>query len=111
MIEKIVLNHLKAELAPAKVSLEVPEGPPAEYVVLEKTGSRRQNHIDMATFAVQSCSTTLEKAAILNEKAKAAMDSLVQQPEVSASKLNSDYNFTDTRTKKYRYQAVYNIYY
>jgi len=29
--------------------------------------------------------------------------------EIGKVKLNSDYNFTDTVTKQYRYQAVYDI--
>ena len=28
---------------------------------------------------------------------------------ISKIKLNSDYNFTDTETKEYRYQAVFDI--
>ena len=48
-------------------------------------------------------------AAVLNDKVKKAMDKMIELPEISSCKLNSDYNFTDTETKRYRYQAVYNI--
>ena len=48
----------------------------------------------------------------LNEKVKEAMDELPWELDsVTRSKLNSDYNFTDTATRKYRYQAVYDITY
>lgn len=50
-------------------------------------------------------------AARLNERVKAAMDSAAELDAVSASRLNSDYNFTDTTTKRYRYQAVYDLVY
>ena len=51
------------------------------------------------------------KASELNEIVKEKMDDLITLPNISKSSLNSDYNFTDTQTKKYRYQAVYDIYY
>lgn len=110
MIETIVLDYLSSVL-PEPCSLEVPERPPARFVVLEKTGSGRENYINTASFAVQSYAPSLFEAAELNERVKAAMDDLIQLPDIFSSKLDSDYNFTDTATKKYRYQAVYNITY
>ena len=110
MIETIVLDYLSSVL-PEPCSLEVPERPPARFVVLEKTGSSRKNFIDTAIFAVQSYAPSLFEAAELNERVKAAMDDLILLPDIFSSKLDSDYNFTDTATKKYRYQAVYNITY
>ena len=68
-----------------------------------------EDYIYHATVALQSYSYTLLNAAVLNDKVKKAMDEMIELPEISSSKLNSDYNFTDTATKRYRYQAVYNI--
>lgn len=110
MIETIVLDHLSSVL-PEPCSLEVPERPPARFVVLEKTGSSRENYINTASFAVQSYGPSLFEAAELNERVKAAMDELIQLPDIISSDLDSDYNFTDTSTKRYRYQAVYDIIY
>ncbi len=42
-----------------------------------------------------------------NETVKLAMDSLDELAEVCRVQLNSDYNFTDTASKRYRYQAVF----
>ena len=39
------------------------------------------------------------------------MAGIVELPDVSRSALNSDYNYTDTDTKTYRYQAVYDLTY
>ena len=50
------------------------------------------------------------EAAKLNEKIKNLMYDLTTISEVSKVKLNSDYNFTDTETKRYRYQAIFDIY-
>ena len=110
MIETIVLDYLSSVL-PEPCSLEVPERPPARFVVLEKTGSSRENYINTASFAVQSYGPSLFEAAELNERVKAAMDELIQLPDIISSDLDSDYNFTDTSTKRYRYQAVYDIIY
>lgn len=111
MIETIVLNALNAVL-PVEAFMEDPKNKPASYVVLEKTGSNRENRLDTATFAAKSIAPSLEEAAALNEAVKAALDQLPYTAEhIFAAKLNSDYNFTDTRTKQRRYQAVYNITY
>lgn len=108
MIEKVILNYLNEQLN-VPVYMERPEEDTGEYVVIEKTGSGRMNHINRATFALQSFGNSLVRAAEINEDAKAAMDALIVLPEVSRSQLNSDYNYTDTQKKRYRYQAVYDI--
>ena len=46
-----------------------------------------------------------------NEKVKNAMNNIVVLGAIGSSDLNSDYNFTDTTKKKYRYQAVYDLTY
>jgi len=45
----------------------------------------------------------------LNEAVKAAVEMLVELDDVSSVSLNSDYIYTDTESKKYRYQAVFDI--
>lgn len=109
MIEKTIFDYLTAELAPVPVYMELPKIKPQTCVVIEKTGSGRSNHINSATIAVQSYAPSMLAAAQLNETVKTAMDAAVQLPDVSASRLNSDYNYTDTTTKEYRYQAVYDV--
>lgn len=108
MIEKIVLEHLKIVLD-VGVFMQRPENPPKEYVIIEKTGGTKDNNINAATFAFQSYSSTLYKAAELNQRVKAAVESLTELDEIGRVSLNSDYNFTDTATKQYRYQAVFVI--
>lgn len=110
MIEIIIKNYLAEKLS-VPVVLEVPADPPKSFVLLEKTGSSREEHIDRVMLAIQSYAPSMYAAAKLNEQVKAAMDSAVELDAVSASRLNSDYNFTDTTTKRYRYQAVYDLVY
>jgi hypothetical protein len=110
MIETIILAHLKTELDMNNVFMEVPrDNLPTRFIVIEKTGGERQNLINTSTFAVQSYAESLYEAAALNELTKAAMDSLVEEDEIARSAYQTDYNFTDTKTKRYRYQAVYDI--
>lgn len=108
MIETAVLDYLKSVLS-VPVYMEKPTDSVKEYVMIEKTGSGKENYINSATFAIQSYSTSLYKAAELNEQVKNAMDTIKYSADVSSAKLNSDYNYTDTTTKSYRYQAVYDL--
>lgn len=109
MIELVILNHLKQVLN-VGVYLESPDPAPEKYVLFEKTGSGSVNRLSSSTFAFQSCANSIYEAAALNEKVKEAVEELITLDEIGKVKLNSDYNFTDTTTKKYRYQAVYDIY-
>lgn len=108
MIEAVIREYLQAKLD-VPVYLQIPMEPPERYVTIERTGGGDSNFIKSATFAIQSWANTMYEAADLNERVKALMDNATTLPEVSASDLNSDYNYTDTSTMKYRYQAVYDL--
>lgn len=110
MIEKVILNHLMEKLNMTDVYPEVPrDNIPAQFVVIDKTGGGEDNQIWNSQFAVQSYGGTLLDAAELNARVKVAMKSLTEHQDVSRCHLETDYNFTDTETKRYRYQAVYDI--
>ena len=51
------------------------------------------------------------EAAMLNEKVKKVIGDITDLNDISSVKLNSDYNYTDTARKKYRYQAVFDFVY
>lgn len=110
MIEVIIKNHLDAKLT-EPVYLEKPSPSIESYVVFEKTSSGKSNHLPTATFAFQSYGKSLYEALQLNEKVKVAVEQLIELDEIRGVSLNSDYNFTDTATKEYRYQAVFDIKY
>ena len=110
MIETTVLDYLRDRLG-VPVTMEVLEGASGTFVVLEKTGSSRQNYIRRATLAVQSYAPTLLLAAQLDDRVIEAMLALPKLDRVAACRLERDYNFTDTETKKYRYQAVFAVTY
>lgn len=108
MIELTIKTHFDTVLD-VDVYFEQPETAPESFVLIEKTGSGRTNKLNSSTFAFQSYAGSMYEAASLNEQVKAAADSLVSLDEIASVSLNSDYNFTDTTTKRYRYQAVYDI--
>lgn len=110
MIEKIVLDYLNNVLRfPAY--MELPEEHPTKYILIEKTGSSNENHVNSATIAIKSHAESLYEAASLNEDVKREMNKIIKLNEISDVQLNSDYNFTDTVKKQYRYQAVYDLIY
>jgi len=87
------------------------ENMPGSFVIFEKTSGGQKNQINSASFAFQSYGRSMYDAAKLNEELKAAVFKLQWSKEVGGVRLNSDYNFTDTTTKRYRYQAVFDITY
>ena len=108
MIEVIVLSFLSERL-PVPVYPEFPTDPPERFVVLRKEDSGRENLLDSAMFVADSYAEPLLEAAKLNEQVKAALDALTQIDEVCSVNRGGDYPAFDTKNKRHRYQAVYNI--
>ena len=91
---------------------EEPEKPPREYIVIGKVGGGCDNHIDSAIMTIRSYSGTMAQAASLNQQVKRLMlYDFPTLPEIAGVYLNSDYPQADPSTKRYRYQAVYDITY
>lgn len=118
MIEKTILDYLEEQLTPVPVLMELPEVPSADYptfpdalVVIEKVGTSRTNRVECASIAFQSYANTLYNAAALDDLVKAAVDKMATLTNICGVYLASNYNHTDTRTKRYRYQCVYDIYF
>lgn len=109
MIEKIILDYVSAALQ-VPVRMEIPVDPPARYVVLNRSGRGRENGLEGANLIADSYAESLLEAARLNEQVKAVLDDLDTLDEISSAQLATDYPLTDTTNKKYRYQAVYEIY-
>ncbi|MDO4710623.1 MAG: hypothetical protein Q4A75_01505 [Peptostreptococcaceae bacterium] len=110
MIEEIIKKHLEKKLQ-VKVLFEKPEPDKEAYILVEKVGSSKKNYLPSATFAFQSYGKTLFEAAELNERLKEAVESMIELDEIRGIRFEGDHNFTDTDTKKYRYQAVFEIKY
>lgn len=118
MIEQIVLDYL-TEHMDVPVFMELPEVPsedyptmPERFILLEKVGGGLNDHIDSGSVAVQSYSlNSLYEAACLDEEMRAVMFGILEQDDISEVRLASNYNHTDTRTKRYRYQSVFEFHF
>ena len=107
MIAKTLLDYLDNNLN-VPVVMEAPEQTTG-YVLIDQTGSSRTNHIITTTFAIQSYGSSLYNAMLLNDEVKDAMVGFAELDEITRVELETDYNFTNTATKQYRWQAVYQI--
>ena len=112
MIEDKVKEFLESKLS-VPVLMEVPKGPAPSFVVIEKTGSSQINLVSTSILTIQSYAPSLYEAALLNDQVKDWMlDGMVglgALERIAKVSLNSDYNFTDTSTKRYRYQALFEV--
>ena len=113
MIEIIVKDFLESKLS-VPVLMEVPKNAASQFVIIEKTGGAQENHISSAIMTIQSYAESKFEAAELNETVKHYMldgiEGLITENDVTSVSLNGDYDFTDTSTKRYRYQALFEIY-
>lgn len=107
MIAKTLLDYLDSVLD-VPVVMEAPKQR-TDYVLIDQTGSSRANHIITTTFAIQSYGASLYDAMVLNEKVKDAMVGFAELDTITRVELQTDYNFTNTATKQYRWQAVFSI--
>lgn len=118
MIEQIVLEYL-TEHIDVPVFTELPEVPsedystmPERFLVLEKVGGGLNDHINSGSIAVQSYSlNSLYEAAELDEEMRNVMFGILARNDISEVRLASNYNHTDTRTKRYRYQSVFEFHF
>lgn len=107
MIAKTLLDYLDSNLD-VPVVMEAPEQTTG-YVLIDQTGSSCTNHIITTTFAIQSYGASLYDAMVLNDEVKDAMVGFAELDEITRVELETDYNYTNTATKQYRWQAVYLI--
>lgn len=108
MIEITIKEFLDDRLS-VQVFLERQDEMPSSFVLFEKTSGGKRNQLSSSTFAFQSYGKSMYEAAKLNEELKEAVEDMIVLNEISGIKMNSDYNYTDTTTKEYRYQAVFDI--
>ena len=108
MIEKIIQDYL-SEATSVPVLMEKPSPPPARYYIIEKTGGGRVDTLHHTMLNVESHAPTLYETVQLHDTAMAAMLQADSLAAVSKVSLNTEYNNTDTETKSYQYEAVYEV--
>ena len=108
MIEKTVRDYLLTVLS-VPVYTDRPANPPVDRVVIERVGGSAENLARHARIAIQSYGGTRLAAGTLHEQVLAAMPNIGTVD--GGVYLDSEYDYTDTTTKVYRYQAVFDITY
>lgn len=112
LIEATVIGYLSGLLHTTNVYAERPVDLPVEYYIVEKTAAGEENHIQKATVAVQSISSvSMLNAAVMSKSVEKAMKSITSVAGIGKCKLNSAYNFTNSETREYRYQAIFDLTY
>ena len=110
MIEKTVIAYLKKCFPQESVTAEVPSGMPDRFITVEKTGSQQLGvGLFQSTIAVQSWEKDKLSAAGLSERICEALRCMPDTVDEVTRARGSDYDFTDTTTKRYRYQAVFTL--
>jgi hypothetical protein len=80
--------------------------------MVQKTGSTTRDRLTTAQIVVQSVTVQSKaQAARMNERLAGVMEGIVGTSGISACHLNADYDYTDTTSKRWRYQAVFDITY
>ena len=110
MIEETIIKYLSEQLS-VPVYMEEPKDVPNSYVIIEKTGESRSAFLYHGTIAIQSYGTSLYETAKLDALVRSAMFNIIDLDDITRCDLNASYNFTDTTTKRYRYQSVYDLIY
>lgn len=119
MIEKLIFDYLTSVLEDDVVLMEAPQIPsddfavwPDNLVLIERLGGSKTNKVSHASIAVQSYGASLYDAVRRDAEVRTYMeDAPAYLVNVGRVALNSCYNFTDTRTGRYRYQSIFEIYY
>lgn len=106
-IEEIICNYLTEKLEVVALP-EKPSRPFHNKVFVERTGGNGR-FIKETTIAIQSYGDSEYEAATLNDSVIDAMYEITELNAITNVSLNSNHNYSDTETKEYRYQAVFDI--
>lgn len=110
-IETIVINHLRDLGFPAFAEEPDKANRPERYYLVEKTSGSETIGLQNANIAVQSYAPSLVECMGLNYAAIEKMRTLTENVQVTRCRLVTNYNYTETGTRRYRYQALFSISY
>lgn len=109
MIEVTVKNAIETYTGIATY-MEIPKNHPDTFAIIERVGGSQDEHISYAMISVQIYAPSMGYAAqACDTISQAMLYEAINEPDISSVALNAKYNATDTETKKYRYQAIFDI--
>ena len=109
MIEAILVDYLETELDVPCFVMMPDTMPQGNFIVLDRIGTSKTNHVTSYEMAVQSYGNTAFSAATLNELVIEAMEDLLSDDRFSRIHLNNSQMQTDTTRKLNRYQSTFEI--
>ena len=110
MIEADVRDYLLTKVN-VPVYLDAPKVTPNAYIKVFRNGTSGTRFLESALFTFHCIASTLLESAALSEQLKEAMYDMPSVPKISKVELNAETDWTDTATREYRYQSVYEITY
>ena len=109
MIEAILIEYLGAELNVPVFVMFPDTMPKGQFIVLDRIGMGKTNHITSYEMAVQSYGSTALDAATLNELVIETMENAIADDRFARIHLNNSQMQTDTTRKLNRYQSTFEI--
>lgn len=108
MIEAILIEILGELDVPVFVMFPdtMPQG---QFIVLDRIGMGKTNHITSYEMAIQSYGSTALDAATLNELVIETMENAISDDRFARIHLNNSQMQTDTTRKLNRYQTTFEI--
>lgn len=108
MIEAILIEILGVLDVPVFVMFPdtMPQG---QFIVLDRIGMGKTNHITSYEMAIQSYGSTALDAATLNELVIETMENAISDDRFARIHLNNSQMQTDTTRKLNRYQTTFEI--
>lgn len=110
--EAYVIKYLDDSMPGVFVSGDVPEEEHyRNFLTVELTGADITNQVSGATLAIDSWAPTRAEAMQLSAEVKTAMFNMLEEPEISAVELLTEYNNPRLSTKHPRYRTMWRIVY
>lgn len=109
MIEAILIEILGALDVPDIFVMFPDTMPQGQFIVLDRIGTGKTNHITSYEMAVQSYGSTALDAATLNELVIETMENAISDDRFARIHLNNSQMQTDIAHKLNRYQSTFEI--
>lgn len=109
MIELTIKQYLEDKLKIPVVFEIASDFTKKKFVLIEKLGSNNQDKLYRSSYAFKVYDESLYKTMVLSNIVKSKIEEMIELADFAKIKIDTDYNFTDTETKKYRYQIVVDI--
>lgn len=111
MIEKTLLDYLKAHILNVAIEMEIPANRPEKLITIQRIDGGKNNHIKAATFSIECYDTSKYKTVLLNETVKEMMEAFGDEPSVFSCNQGGESDNTDTQNKLYCYETIWNVYF